>query len=283
MSSVNSKRMLLSFAHSDDETFGMGGVIAKYASMGVEVSLICATSSDKGSIPPALLEKHGSVAAVRDMELECAAKTLGIKQIFKFGYGDSGMMGTPDNDDPNCLWQADENEVVAKIVEIIRQVQPHVVVTFDAFGGYGHPDHIFMHKATHKAFCAASDLAQYPDKGPVYQPQKLYYMTAKRYNIQLGVLRSRLRRQDPRKIGKNQDIDLLAILENVPPTHVTIQVGRWIHQWDEANRCHASQWQGQQLHRWIRQTMFAGQSFARAYPEPRPGERRESDLFADVK
>ncbi|MBI5931079.1 MAG: PIG-L family deacetylase [Chloroflexi bacterium] len=280
---MTAKRMLLSFAHPDDETFGMGGVIAKYAHEGVEISLICSTQGDRGTIPPEFLERHGSVSAVRYAELECAAQKLGIQQLFRLGYSDSGMMGTPDNDHPDCLWQANEEEVVSKIVAVIRQVKPQIVVTFDAFGGYGHPDHIFMYRTTTKAFFAAGDAAQYPDAGPAYAPQKLYYMPAKKLLIGLGVIRSLIQRQNPRKIGANRDIDLIAILQNVPPTHTTIQVGKFLEIWDEANRCHASQWQQPPMRKWLRQLIYSGQSFVRVAPKTSRWGRRETDFFAEVQ
>lgn len=279
---MTAKRMLLSFAHPDDETFGMGGVIAKYAQAGVEISLICSTHGDRGTIPPEFLERHGSIAAVRNAELACAAQRLGIQRLFQFGYSDSGMMGTPDNDHPECLWQAQESEVIGKIVAVIREVKPQVVVTFDEYGGYGHPDHIFMCRATTKAFFAAGDAAQFPNAGPAYAPQKLYYMPAKKTLVFLGIIRSLIHRQNPRKIGANRDLDLIAILRNIPPTHTTIRVGEFLDQWEAANRCHASQWQAPPMRKWLRRWLYAGQSFVRVAPKRSRWGRRETDFFANV-
>lgn len=278
-----SKRMLLSFAHPDDETFGMGGVIAKYAHAGVEISLICSTDGDRGTIPSEFLEKHGSVGAVRVAELECAAQKLGIQHLFRFGYSDSGMMGTDDNHHPACLWQANEEEVIGKIVAVIREVKPQVVITFDEYGGYGHPDHIIMCRATTKAFFAAGDAAQYPEAGPAYTPQKLYYMPAKKMLITLGIVRSLVHRQNPRKIGANRDLDLIAIYQNVPPTHTTIHVGEFLAIWDEANKCHASQWQAPPMREWLRRRLFSTQNFVRISPKASRWGRNETDFFAGVQ
>ena len=87
------KRILISFAHPDDETFGLGGLIARYASEGIGVNLICATNGDAGTVSPEMMEGYCSVADLRLAELECAVQRLGVSRVFKFNYKDSGMMG----------------------------------------------------------------------------------------------------------------------------------------------------------------------------------------------
>lgn len=277
------KRLLLSLAHPDDESFGWGGVIARYVSQGVTVDYICATNGDRGTVDDRYLDQYGSVAAVREAELDCASQVLGFRQVYKLGYCDSGMMGSADNSNPDCLWQADEEQVVAQIVKIIRETQPHVILTFDPFGAYGHPDHIFMHRATTRAFHAAGDPQQYPDAGPAYQPQKLYYSNLQRVILRMGIWVARLKRQDPRRLGVNKDLDLVEILNHVPPAHAIIDVRKWYDIWDKANACHASQGGGGTLiPKWLRR-ILGGQTFTRAYPEPVTGEPKERDLFAGVR
>ncbi len=189
--------MLLVFAHPDDESFGMGGAIAYYAERGVAISLICSTNGDVGSVDPEYLAGFESVAALRKAELECAAQTLGIREVILFGYRDSGMMGSPDNAHPDCLWQADKDVLVGRIVREMRRIQPHVVVTFDPYGGYGHPDHIVMHRATTRAFHLAGDPTAYPEHAQEglapYQPAKLYYTTFPRWPLRLMIWQMRLR------------------------------------------------------------------------------------------
>ena len=163
--------MLLAFAHPDDESFGMGGTIAYYAQRGVTISLICSTNGDVGSVDDEHLSGHDSVAALRLAELECAAGALGIQEVITFGYRDSGMMGTPDNEHPECLWQADEAVVAGRIVREIRRLRPQVVVTFDPTGVRA-PDHIFMHRATTRAFHQAGDPAAYPSTPPRARPYR---------------------------------------------------------------------------------------------------------------
>lgn len=276
------KRLLFALAHPDDEAFGSGGLITKYVKEGVEVYYALGTDGAKGTIAPEFLEKYGSVRATRLAEMDCAAKTLGFKDVFHLGYGDSGMMGSADNDDPACLWQADETEVTAKLVKIMREIRPEVVVTFDPYGGYGHPDHIFMHRVTTRAFHAANDPAQF--EGTPYQPQKLYYSVFPRSLVRLFILSMRLKGQDPRRAGTNQDLDMVAVLENGLPITTKVDIAAFFDDWDRASACHASQGGGRgMIPNWQRRLMMSKQGLTRVYPEWGKGERTERDLFAGVK
>lgn len=285
----NNRRMLISFAHPDDESFGMGAAIAMYAARGVEITLICSTNGDVGSVDPEYLEGFETIGALRLHELQCAAETLGIKEVITYGYRDSGMMGTPDNEHPDCLWQADEDVVAGRIVHAIRRVRPQAVVTFDPFGGYGHPDHIYMHRATTRAFHEAADPACYPEQieeglSP-YQPAKLYYNTFPKWGLRLRLWMLRLKGENPRRLGKNKDLDLVAVLEQQLPTHARIKVSSHEQAWDAAARCHASQLNPRQtntLFDRISRLLFRHQDFTRAWPEPGPNEPLERDLFAGV-
>jgi LmbE family N-acetylglucosaminyl deacetylase len=282
-------RLLIAFAHPDDESFGMGGAIAYYVRHGAEVSLICSTNGDVGTVAAEHLNGYTSVSELRLAELQCAAGELGLKEVIAFGYRDSGMMGSPDNNNPDCLWQADEDGVTGRIVREIRRIRPQVVVTFDPFGGYGHPDHIVMHRATTRAVDAAGNPAQYPEhlaEGlDVYRPARLYYTAFPRLPLQWFIWRARLRGEDPRHMGTNKDLDLQEALDRQLPTHARINVGQYQAAWDAAAGCHASQQNlRQQSGRWdaLRRLIFRHQDFTRAWPEPQPGERRERDLFQGI-
>ena len=283
------RRMLISFAHPDDESFGMGGAIAMYAQRGVSIALICSTNGDVGTVDAEFLQGFETVGELRLHELACAAETLGIKELITFGYRDSGMMGTPDNEHPGCLWKADPDVVTGRIVREIRRIRPQVIVTFDPFGGYGHPDHIFMHRATTRAFHAAGDPAQFPDQLTggleAYQPAKLYYSTFPKLPLRLMLLTARLRGEDPRHMGKNRDLDLQAALDKTLPAHARINVGAFQTAWDAAAGCHASQQNPRQTNGFfsrLQRLVFRHQDFTRAWPEPKPGEPLERDLFAGV-
>ncbi|MBN1200322.1 MAG: PIG-L family deacetylase [Anaerolineae bacterium] len=284
-------RLLISFAHPDDEAFGMGGAIALYAQQGANISLICATNGDVGTVDPESMAGYQSIAELRLAELGCAAETLGIRRVITFGYRDSGMMGAPENDHPDCLWQADGDVVAGRIVHEIRQFRPQVVVTFDPFGGYGHPDHIYMHRATTRAFHAAGDPAQYPDQLAEglepYSPAKLYYTAFPRLPLRVWLWQVRLSGGDPRRMGKNQDLDLQAALDNRLPTHARLNIGAHRQTWDDAARCHASQQNPRESHglldRLLSRLIYRHQDFTRAWPQPNGRHHVEHDLFEGIR
>jgi N-acetyl-1-D-myo-inositol-2-amino-2-deoxy-alpha-D-glucopyranoside deacetylase/mycothiol S-conjugate amidase len=160
------KSLLAVFAHPDDESFGPGGTLAKYAAEGAEVWLVCATDGDAGTVDAEMLADYASMSQLRAAELCCAAQTLGLRGVDWLGYRDSGMAGSPDNEHPASLYQAPLDEVTGKIVASMRQHRPQVVICDNQFGGYGHPDHIKLHQATVRAFEVANDAAHYPEAGP---------------------------------------------------------------------------------------------------------------------
>lgn len=272
-----SRRLLICFAHPDDESFGLGGVIAKYVAEGVEVSLICATSGDVGTVAPEYMKGYDSVAALRLAELDCATRVLGLKEVIKFGYRDSGMMGSADNAHPNSLWSAPLEAVAGRIAEEIRRIHPQVIITFDPYGGYGHPDHIKMHKAT---------LAAWPMvQGDTNAPRKLYFSTFPRRLMQLYVTLIRLTGKDPRRFGANKDLDLQAIVDAILPTHARVDTKDYYQIGQQAAACHASQSNPRTASRLIQ--LLSGRlaryaAFTRAEPAPKQGDPFEYDLFAGI-
>ena len=238
-------RLLFSLAHPDDESFGSGGTIAHYTAQGTEVHLICSTNGDVGTVDEEFLENFDSVAELRLYELNCAAEVLGFKSVHTFGYRDSGMQGSPDNLNPDSLAQADIDEVTGRVVQVMREVRPQVVVTFDPMGGYGHPDHIAMNKATIRAFNAAGDEKQYPQQIQnglsAYQPQKLYFTTFSRKRMRWMVRLAPLFGIDPTRMGANKDMNLKEIAQNEWPTHARIKVSDYEDTMRAAWDCHASQ------------------------------------------
>jgi LmbE family N-acetylglucosaminyl deacetylase len=167
--------LLAVYAHPDDEVFGVGGTLARYAEAGVRTVLVCATRGEVGEISDPALATPETLAEVRTRELECSVQTLGVDNLIFLDYRDSGMDGTPENNDPRSYVQADSREVIGKLVQIIRQEKPQVVLTFEPYGGYGHPDHIAVYRHTTAAFQAAGDPSQYPEAGPAFQPDRLFY------------------------------------------------------------------------------------------------------------
>lgn len=169
------ERLLACFAHPDDEAFGAGGTLARYAAGEAEVYLVCATNGDVGEIADPSLATPETLAQVRQDELRCAAEKMGLSELIFLDYRDSGMAGTPENEDARAYINQPAEEVVARLVGIIRRLRPQVVVTFEPNGGYGHPDHKAIHRHTLAAFRAAGDPGQFPDRGPAWQPGRLFY------------------------------------------------------------------------------------------------------------
>lgn len=280
------KRMLIAFAHPDDESFGLGGLIARYVAEGVEVYLICATNGDAGTVAADKLRGYNSITELRLAELDCAANLLGLRRVFNFGYSDSGMMNSVHNDNPDCLWhvwQQRPEEVTRRVVDVIRAVRPQVVVTFNEYGGYGHPDHIAIHRATVAAFDLAGDPNFITEDCPPYSPQKLYYTSIPAMMIKIGVWLMRLRGKDPRRAGVNQDVDVQAILDHISPVHARVNIRGYLDQWEAASACHDSQNSGSIAPRWLRKVMTASQGLTRAYPRPVYDRVDEHDLFNGVQ
>jgi LmbE family N-acetylglucosaminyl deacetylase len=278
-------RLLISFAHPDDESFGLGALIARYIAEGKEVYYVCATNGDVGTVKPEFLEGYSSIAELRLAELDKAAKVLGLTDVILLNYKDSGMMGSETSTDPACLWQAPPDDVTRRMVDVIRDIQPQVVITFNKYGGYGHPDHIAIQKATTEAFFKAGDLDHLTDLAP-YKPQKLYYSSIPKRQIQMGILLLRLQRQDPRRMGRNHDIDIQAVVDHAEHIHTKVDVSGYFDEWAEASKCHASQLGGRSTPRLpenLRKRIFGKQGFTRVYPPPPMNRVDESDLFQNVK
>jgi len=279
------KKILSVLAHPDDESFGMGGTLAYYAERGVEIHLICATRGEVGEVGPEYMADFDSIAELRQAELFCAASHLGLERVHFLDYRDSGMPGSPENDHPRALTSAPLDEVVEKIVSHIREFQPDLVLTFDPIGGYRHPDHVLIHRATKQAFHLAADPAYQPETEP-FQPEKLYYHTISKKFLRFTVRLLRFLGRDPSRWGKNEDINLEALAEEEFPVHARINYRSVEDRKDAAAACHASQ-SSSSLLGWFWNGLFKllgfrnEDLFIRAYPEPKE-DLGEEDLFAGL-
>lgn len=277
------KTILAVLAHPDDESFGMGGTLAHYASMGVDVYLVCATRGEVGEVDPEMMKGFASKGELREAELRCAAEELGIREVFFLDYRDSGMAGTEDNRHPDALAAQPLEQVTGKVVHYIRKLKPDVVVTFDPVGGYHHPDHIAIHRATEQAFKAAGDSQKYADVLQPYQPVRLYYHIFPRRFMRIAVKVMRFIGKDPTRFGRNQDINLEVLAGDQDyPRHVKVRFSRQAAQKQKAAECHASQLDfGQQspsLLKWIRLISQNVDYFMQAYPVA-PDNYRAKGLF----
>ena len=149
--------VLAVFAHPDDEGFGSGGTLAMLVARGARVTLVCATNGDVGEISDPELATPETLPQVRQVELRQAMDITGIADVRFLGYRDSGMAGTPDNEHSDSLNKAEPERVVRQIVDIIREVRPHLLMTHDPTGAYGHPDHIVTYRHTKSAHAVAGD------------------------------------------------------------------------------------------------------------------------------
>ncbi|MFH8800093.1 N-acetyl-1-D-myo-inositol-2-amino-2-deoxy-alpha-D-glucopyranoside deacetylase [Streptomyces sp. NPDC017936] len=163
MTELPDRRLLLVHAHPDDESINNGATMARYAAEGARVTLVTCTLGERGEvIPPHLRHLTGAALGEHRLrELTDAMAALGVGDFRLLGgagrYGDSGMMGVPDNDDPACFWQADVDEAAAALAEVILEVRPQVVVAYDEQGGYGHPDHVQAHRVALRAVDLAAE------------------------------------------------------------------------------------------------------------------------------
>ncbi|MEA3335386.1 MAG: PIG-L family deacetylase [Chloroflexota bacterium] len=276
------RTLLAVFAHPDDESFGPGGTLAKYAAEGVGVWLVCATDGDAGTVDAEMLANHANMVQLRAAELCCAAQVLCLQGVDWLGYRDSGMAGTPDNDHPDSLFQAPMKQVIEEIVTSIRQHRPQVVICDNEFGGYGHPDHIKLHQATVEAFKVAGDPNQFPGAGPPHQAQRLFFTAFSVGFLKLAVRLMPLFGKNPRKFGRNEDVDLVQIIAWQTSIDARIDIRRHLDTKMKASACHVSQGGGQQfswMPGFIRRRWLSFETFTQGHPPVTPNSKQVDDLF----
>ena len=190
------RRLLIVHAHPDDESITTGTLMAGYVRQGVQVTLVTCTLGEEGEI---LMEDAQHLASHsedrlgehRYQELSAAMAVLGVTDWRLLGaphkYRDSGMIGTPANDRPDCFWRADLLAAASDLVAVIREVRPQVAVTYDDFGGYGHPDHIQAHRVLTYAVALAAVPSFRADIGQPWRVQKVYWTALPKGMLQDGI------------------------------------------------------------------------------------------------
>ena len=174
MTAASPDHILAVYGHPDDEGQS-SGTLAAFVAAGWSATLVCATRGEVGEISDPALATPDTLGYTRELELRAAMAQIGIADVRLLPYRDSGMSGTPQNNDRRSLHQQPVEAVSAQIVAIMRELRPRVVLTWDPDGGYGHPDHIAAHRATLAAFEASGDADAFPDAGPPWQPERLYW------------------------------------------------------------------------------------------------------------
>ncbi len=276
------KTLLAVLAHPDDESFGLGGTLALYASKGYDTYYVCATRGEAGSVDEEHLIGFKDTAEMRTAELMRAAKALGLKEVFFLGYRDSGMPGTEPNQHPDAQINHPVEEVAGRVVKYIRELKPDVVLTFDPIGGYKHPDHIHIHKATVLAFANADNASFYPEAGDPFKPQALYFQVFPKGLLKAAVRLMPLFGKDPTKFGRNGDINIKELADVSFPVHVRLNIRSAVDAKRKASEAHASQG-GMQMRRglmgFITKLFGEQEDYMRAYPPVDESFKRKVDLF----
>ena len=306
MGAGDSRRLLLVHAHPDDESIGTGATMAVYAAQGAALTLVTCTRGELGEIIPPELAYLAAGAGdrlgeYRAGELAAACAALGVTDHRFLGgpgrWRDSGMMGLPANQSPGCFWQADLHEAAGELAAVIRDVGPQVVVTYDANGFYGHPDHIQAHRVTRRAIRVAADphAAVPPGGGFPWRVAKLYATAMPR-----SVLAEAIKLGPAPPAGFRQAGSVADLPFGVPDEQVTTVIDGTGHLAAKiaALRSHATQvavdvpffalsdMVGQRIDGREYYTLLAGPGGPGGPPGPRgPGAEargREQDLFAGL-
>ena len=225
--------VLAAFAHPDDEGFGSGGTLAMLTARGAQVTLVCATNGDVGEISDPALATPANLYQVRQEELRRAMAVTGVADVRLLNYRDSGMVGTDDNNHPDSLHQAAPERVVGQLLEIIRERQPHLIITHDPSGGYGHPDHRAMCRHTTAAYRQALAESNPGDR----PPPLLYYVCFPRSNFQR--MWRKMVELNITPPFASQDIELVG----TPDDEVTtvLDLSAWVDIKIESLNCHRTQ------------------------------------------
>jgi LmbE family N-acetylglucosaminyl deacetylase len=277
-----SKTILAVLAHPDDESFGLGGTLALYASRGYDAYYVCATRGEAGTVDDVYMKGFKDTAEMRTDELMRAAKELGLKEVFFLGYRDSGMPGMDANQHPDAQINHSIDEVAGKVVKYIRDLKPDIVLTFDPIGGYRHPDHIHIHKATVLAFENADVASFHPESGLPFKPSALYFQVFPKGLLKLATRLMPLFGKDPTKFGRNGDINMKELAEVSFPIHVRLNVNSVATAKRKASECHASQG-GMQMRRGVvglvMRLFGEKEEYMRAYPPVDSSFKLKADLF----
>jgi mycothiol S-conjugate amidase len=234
--------LLCVHAHPDDESSKGASTVAKYHAEGVRSVLVCCTGGEEGEIlNPAMNNRETleHLPEVRAAELARAAAIIGYDELVLLGYRDSGMPGTEANERPDSFFRASIDQATARLVAVVRRTKPQVMAIYPAHQSlYPHPDHIRAHEVGFAAFHAAGDPEAFPEAGPAWQPQKLYYMLwSKKRMFALAEKFTELGLELP--WGEER----LEMMADAPQEDITteIDVAGFGHVRDDALRAHATQ------------------------------------------
>ncbi|MFI9030196.1 N-acetyl-1-D-myo-inositol-2-amino-2-deoxy-alpha-D-glucopyranoside deacetylase [Streptomyces sp. NPDC053560] len=295
MSELPARRLLLVHAHPDDESINNGATMARYAAEGALVTLVTCTLGEEGEVIPADLahlaaDKDDVLGPYRSGELAAAMAELGVTDHRRLGapgrYRDSGMMGAPQNDRPDAFWQADLEAAAGDLVEVVREVRPQVLVTYDPDGGYGHPDHIQAHRVAMRAADLSADPAFRPELGAPHTIEKIYWNCNPRSVVEEGF--ERLRAAGMSFPGVADVDDVPGVVEDAEVTASIPATPEYSAAKAAAMRAHVTQISVDgpffALSNDLGQPLISGEHYrlVRGTSGAKDGER-EDDLFAGVR
>lgn len=241
MARMKNVRVMAVYGHPDDEG-QVTGTLASFAARGAQVTLVCATRGEVGEISDPSLATPETLGYVRELELRAAMAQVGVFDVRFLPFRDSGMAGTPENEDPRCLHAQRPDVVVGHLVELMRELRPHIVFTWDPTGGYGHPDHIAVHRHTLAAFDAAGDPAHFRDAGIPWDPGRLYWgaFTMKRFAGMYLELERRGLLPEPLEPERRARFEQAIAAPDAPVSH-TVDVQEFVERKRAAAGMHRSQ------------------------------------------
>ena len=271
-------RMLVCFAHPDDEAFPVGGTLATYAARGVDIRLVCATLGEEGEIRQPGSATRETLAEVRHQELRCSCLALGIQEPVVLDYRDSGMAGAAANGHPRAFVGANGEDVVDRLVEEMRQFRPQVVLSFGPDGLYGHPDHIAISNHTTAAFKRVME----GDGGVGSHPLSLFYSVRPR-GFRMGMA------MKLRAAGVDAPLpDVQRQNDGIPAEEIHVEMDTSPHV-DRKVRCllcHRTQMSPDRPYHSLPSPVVADiigrEHFVRGYPPVKQGEEVPGDLFDGI-
>lgn len=240
---MNTYRLLAIHAHPDDESSKGAATMARYIDEGHRVKVLTCTGGERGDILNPAMDPVDDIVPLRKAEMAKAVGILGVEHEW-LGYVDSGL---PEGDPlpplpQGCFALEDTDEVTQRVVRVVREFRPHVIITYDENGGYPHPDHIKVHAVSMRAWDAAADPAYHPELGEPWEVKKLYYthgFIRQRFELLADTIQHR---------GVELPSSVLRFVDltkNFPDilSRVTtrVEVGDWFERRDDALRAHATQ------------------------------------------
>ena len=279
-------RLLALLAHPDDEAFPVGGALAAHAARGVAIRLVTSTLGEEGEIRQEGAATRDTLPSVRRVELACAVRALGLAEHEVLGYRDSGMAGSISNHHPKAFINAPGAEVVERFVAEIRRYRPQVVLTFEAGGLYGHPDHIAVSRHATEAF----RLAPKPDAFPHQLVEGLQPHQASRlfYSARPKGFRATWASQ-LRDAGIDFPLPTPEQIDQGTPVaeiHLEMDVDGQLEAKMACILCHRTQvapdWPYHRVPRAVSASILGREYYIRAYPPVQPGETVSTDFFSGL-